>query len=357
MAMASDRRAIRPRRLAPGTVGLVAGKDVPARLAGLNATQREAVQTLRGPVLVLAGAGTGKTRVITHRIVELIRSGITPSRILSVTFTNKAAREMQQRTSTLLERRSESTPCVSTFHALCARILREEITHLGYPQRFRIVDRADQESTARGVLREIRVTEKSLRPGDLLSIISRWKSTGINPGDSAESADSDRDFLAAMAYRRYQERLRTSAAVDFDDLLLLTEKLFREFPDVRLRQQQRFDAVQIDEYQDTNGIQFRLIAELVREHRNLCVVGDDDQAIYGWRGAEVQHILGFQSHYPEAQVFRLEDNYRCTDEILVLANRLVRHNRGRHPKTLRVTRVPTMTCACSSIPTNSSRPK
>ncbi len=303
--------------------------------AGLNAAQQSAVRTLAGPVLVLAGAGTGKTRVITHRIAELIRTGVAPDRILSVTFTNKAAREMRERTTTILGRRLKSPPCVSTFHSLCARILREEITHLGYPQRYRIVDRSDQESLARGVLREIRVTEKSLRPGDLLSIISRWKSVGISPSQSADVADSDKEFLAAMAFRKYQEKLKSSGAVDFDDLLLLTEQLFQEFPEVLDRQRRKFAYVQIDEYQDTNGIQFRLIESLVQEHRNLCVVGDDDQAIYGWRGAEVQHILGFQSHYPDAQVYRLEDNYRCTDQILQAANRLVGHNRGRHPKTLR----------------------
>ncbi len=297
--------------------------------------QRAAVQTLSGPMLVLAGAGTGKTRVITHRIVELIRSGVAADRILSVTFTNKAAREMKGRTAELLGRGRRAKPVICTFHALCVRILREEISQLGYPSQFRIMDRGDQESVARRVLREIRVTEKSLRPGDFLSVVSRWKSAGVGASRAADAAESDQDFLAAMGYRRYQEQLRGSGAVDFDDLLLLTDRLFAEFPEALARQQSRFDHVQIDEYQDTNGIQFRLIAALVERHRNLCVVGDDDQAIYGWRGAEVRHILGFGSHFPEAAVFRLEDNYRCTDRILELANRLVRHNRSRHPKTLR----------------------
>ena len=286
-------------------------------------------------MLVLAGAGTGKTRVITHRIVELIRSGVPAERILSVTFTNKAAKEMQHRTRELLGDKQKARPVISTFHSLCVRVLREEIEHLGYPARFRIVDRGDQESVARSVLRDIRVTEKSLRPGDLLGTISRWKSAAVAPEGAADTSDNDLDFLAAMGYRRYQERLRATGAVDFDDLLLLTDKLFRGFPEVLERWQQRFEHVQIDEYQDTNGIQFRLVAALVDGHQNLCVVGDDDQAIYAWRGAEVRHILGFKSHFPEAQVFRLEDNYRCTDRILELANRLVRHNRGRHDKTLR----------------------
>ena len=305
------------------------------RLAGLNDVQRAAVTTLSGPMLVLAGAGTGKTRVITFRMVELIRSGIPADQILSVTFTNKAAREMQERTRESIGRKLKSHPVISTFHSLCVRVLREEIEQLGYPSRFRIVDRGDQESVARSVLRDIRVTEKSLRPGDLLGTISRWKSSAVGPAAAADASDNDLHFLAAMGYRRYQERLRATGAVDFDDLLLLTDRLFTEFPDVLSRWQRRFQHVQIDEYQDTNGIQFRLIAALVAEHENLCVVGDDDQAIYGWRGAEVRHILGFHTHFPEARTFRLEDNYRCTDEILELANRLVRHNRGRHEKTLR----------------------
>ncbi|MGD9854879.1 MAG: ATP-dependent helicase [Planctomycetaceae bacterium] len=325
----------RPRSPVLMTPSPIPAKRVGDRFAGLNAVQREAVQTLSGPMLVLAGAGTGKTRVITHRIVELIRAGVAPDRILSVTFTNKAAREMQQRTAALLAQRQKNKPLICTFHALCVRILREEIGLLGYPSRFRIMDRGDQESVARSVLRDIRVTEKSLRPGDFLATISRWKSSGVEAAHAADAAQSDQEFLGAMGYRRYQEQLRASGAVDFDDLLLLTDRLFAEFPEVLARQQSRFDHVQIDEYQDTNGIQFRLIAALVARHRNLCVVGDDDQAIYGWRGAEVRHILGFGSHFPEAAVFRLEDNYRCTDRILELANRLVRHNRGRHPKTLR----------------------
>ena len=313
----------------------------PSLHGGLNDVQRAAVATTAGPMLVLAGAGTGKTRVITHRIAELVRCGVSADRILSVTFTNKAAREMQQRTSDLLGRRLSVRPVVSTFHSLCVRVLRQEIEHLGYPAQFRIVDRGDQESTARSVLRDIRVTEKSLRPGDLLGNISRWKSTAVEPGAAAESSENDLHFLAAMGYRRYQERLRAAGSVDFDDLLLLTDRLFTEFPDVRERWQQKFDHVQIDEYQDTNGIQFRLVSALVEAHRNLCAVGDDDQAIYGWRGAEVRHILGFQTHFPEAQVFRLEENYRCTDRILELANRLVRRNRGRHSKTLRANKTST----------------
>ncbi len=308
------------------------------RLAHLNAAQRDAVTTLSGPLLVLAGAGTGKTRVITYRMAELIRQGVAPDRILSVTFTNKAAKEMLERMRPLLPNKSRKRPWVSTFHSFCVRVLRSDITHLGYPQQFTILDRGDQESIARTVLRDIRVTEKALKPGDLLAIISRWKSAGVAPERASEVVDGDQEFLAAMGYRRYQNKLKGSGGVDFDDLLLLTGELFTKFPDVLARHQARFDHVQVDEYQDTNGLQFRLVEALVRKHRNLCVVGDDDQSIYGWRGAEVQHILGFGRHFPGAKIIRLEDNYRCTDEILELANQLVAHNQDRHRKVLRASK-------------------
>ncbi|HUG91694.1 MAG TPA: UvrD-helicase domain-containing protein [Planctomycetaceae bacterium] len=313
------------------------------RLHHLNPAQREAVLTLSGPLLVLAGAGTGKTRVITYRMAELIRRGTTPPRILSVTFTNKAAREMQERTAGLLGRRFKSGtrgpgrqagPVISTFHSYCVRVLRQEITRLGYPASFAIYDRGEQESVARTALRDVRVGDDTLRPADLLARISRWKMAGVLPGQAADHVEDDRDQLAAVAYRKYQASLRAAGAVDFDDLLLLTGQVFEEFPQALQRQQARFDHVQIDEYQDTNAAQFALVDSLVRQHRNLCVVGDDDQSIYGWRGAEVEHILNFEAHFPGARVVRLEDNYRSTDRILELANRLVRHNRGRHEKSL-----------------------
>ncbi|MDZ4686810.1 MAG: UvrD-helicase domain-containing protein [Planctomycetaceae bacterium] len=307
----------------------------PARgVEGLNPAQRDAVLTESGPLLVLAGAGTGKTRVITYRMAELIRRGVPPERILSVTFTNKAAREMQERMQSVLGRRMKTRPCISTFHAYCVRVLRDEITALGYPPKFVIYDRGDQESAARKALRDLRLPDTSLRPGDLLSYISRWKTVGVRADDAGDFVEDDRGFLAAMAYRKYQSSLRAAGAVDFDDLLLLTRQLFEEYPDVLELQQQRFEHVQIDEYQDTNELQFRIIADLVEPHRNLCVVGDDDQSIYGWRGAEIKHILGFQQHFPGAKVVRLQDNYRCTTEIIATANQLVRRNRGRHEKTL-----------------------
>ena len=315
------------------------------RLAHLNEAQRTAVQTLQGPLLILAGAGTGKTRVITHRMAELIRSGVAADRILSVTFTNKAAREMLERTRTLLKESGlekagarAKRPWISTFHSLCVDILRQEITALDYPSNFGIVDASDQEAVVRNALKEVRVTEKQLRPAEALSQISRWKCAGLAPEQAADVASGDQEFLAAVAYRKYQARLRAIGGVDFDDLLLLTDRLFQDFPAVLERQQQRFQSVQIDEYQDTNDLQFRLVEALVREHHNLCVVGDDDQSIYSWRGAEVRHILQFSQRFPEAQAIRLEENYRCVGAILDLANRLVAHNRGRHPKVLRATR-------------------
>jgi len=303
-------------------------------LSGLNPPQRDAVQTLSGPLLILAGAGTGKTRVITYRMINLIANGVPANRILSVTFTNKAAKEMRERTMKLLGRHVKLKPLVTTFHAWCVRVLREDIETLGYPRQFTIYDRSDQESTARRALRDIRVGEKSLRPGDLVNRISRWKMAGITEDQAGEYIESDFDSLAAMGYRKYQQTLRGSGAVDFDDLLLLTVRLLQTDDVIRRKHQSRFDHVQIDEYQDTNGVQFDLMSHLVSEHKNICVVGDDDQSIYGWRGAEVEHILNFSSRFPGTKTVRLESNYRCTGQIIEFANRLVRHNRDRHAKKL-----------------------
>jgi len=307
-------------------------------MASLNPAQADAVRTLRGPLLVLAGAGTGKTRVVTLRVAELIRTGIRPDRILAVTFTNKAAAEMQERIREVLGRRAETRPEVSTFHSLCVRILRRHITRLGYPARFAICDRGDQEALARKVLREIKVGSELMRPGDLLSKISTWKSAAIRPSDALQVARSDKDHLAAVGYRRYQTELKASGAVDFDDLLLVTEDLFTQFDEVRRAEAGRFDHLLVDEYQDTNGSQYRIVRGLARDHRNLCVVGDDDQSIYGWRGAEVEHILRFGKDWPDAKVVRLEENYRSTGEIIAIANRLIAFNATRHDKILRASR-------------------
>ncbi len=300
----------------------------------LNPPQRDAVETLAGPLLVLAGAGTGKTRVVTYRIARLIKSGVPAGRILAVTFTKKAAIEMQQRASALLGRRQDETPEISTFHSLCVRILRRHAALLGYPTQFAIYDRGEQESVARAALREIKVGAEVLRPGDLISQISRWKTHSIRPPAAAQLARDDKEHLAASAYRRYQNALQAAGALDFDDLLLCTEELFERFADVRRSEAARYHHLLIDEYQDTNASQYRIVKALAVGHRNLCVVGDDDQSIYGWRGAEVAHILRFKHDWPEAKVVRLEDNYRSTEAILALANRLIVHNSQRHDKQL-----------------------
>jgi len=304
----------------------------------LNSPQRAAVQTVSGPLLILAGAGSGKTRVVTFRIAELIRRGTRPGRVLGVTFTNKAASEMQQRVRALLGRQQE-TPQISTFHSHCVRILRRHIQYLGYPSNFAIYDRGDQLSVARQVLRELRVGNELLRPEDVIGRIGSWKSTSVRPAGAAEMADTDRDHVASIAYRRYQNTLRGMAAVDFDDLLLLTDDLFTQHAAVRRKEAGRFDHILIDEYQDTSQSQYRIIKFLAIGHRNLCVVGDDDQSIYGWRGADVEHILRFQKDWPDTKIIRLEDNYRSSQEILEVANRLIRFNRIRFDKQLRSNRV------------------
>jgi len=308
---------------------------------GLNPAQHDAVRTLRGPLLVLAGAGTGKTRVVTYRIAELIRHGTAPDRILAVTFTRKAAGEMQERAANLLggkRKKGKARPQISTFHSLCVRILRRHIVQLEYPKLFTICDRGDQESLARAALREIRCPDDSLRPGDFLAIVSQWKNSSYEPARAASVAENDKEHLAAAAYRRYQSQLKTKGMVDFDDLLLLTQKLFVQFPAIARQEASLFDHVLIDEYQDTNRSQYQIVRGLAMGHRNLCVVGDDDQSIYGWRGAEVEHILRFAQDWPDAKVVRLEENYRSTAAILGYANTLIAFNRLRHDKVLRPVR-------------------
>jgi DNA helicase-2/ATP-dependent DNA helicase PcrA len=302
----------------------------------LNSAQAAAVNALSGPLLVLAGAGTGKTRVVTHRIARLIKSGIPPHRILAVTFTNKAAKEMQQRITELLSgnRNKNNRPETSTFHSLCVRILRRQITKLGYPQQFAIYDRGDQESIARQVLKEIKVSDAALKPAELLARISTWKNAGLSPEGAAADVWAAKDHLASLAYQRYQNALRTVGAVDFDDLLLVTEEIFRKFPETLKEESARFDHLLIDEYQDTNMSQYRIVRGLALPHRNICAVGDDDQAIYGWRGADVRHILNFQKDWQEAKVIRLEENYRSTKPIIDWANRLIVFNQHRHGKKL-----------------------
>ncbi len=305
---------------------------------GLNAAQQDAVRTTRGPLLVLAGAGSGKTRVITFRIAHLIASGVAADRILAVTFTNKAAQEMQERAAGLLGKRLKKRPHISTFHSLCVNVLRRDIDLLGYARSFAIYDRNDQESAARSALRDVRAATAALKPSELLFRISRWKTAGRRADAVADLIEDDKDELAAAAYRRYEKQLRAAGALDFDDLLLSTHELFAQHPPALERHQNRFDHVLVDEYQDTNATQYAIIAGLVRPHGNLCVVGDDDQSIYGWRGAEIENILGFDRDFPDAKIVRLEENYRCTPEILALANRVILHNPQRREKVLRATR-------------------
>lgn len=319
---------------------------MPHMSPSLNPEQQSAVQTLSGPLLVLAGAGSGKTRVVTLRIANLIQHGTRPDRILAVTFTNKAAREMRERVLALggKKRRRKGdpavpTPVIGTFHANCVQILRRHATRLGYPARFAIYDRSDQEAVAREVLRQLRVHEGMLKPGDFLNHVSRWKSRGIPPAKAGETACTDAEHVAASGYRRYQQSIKLAGAMDFDDLLLLTEQLFQQCEDVRQQESERYDHVLVDEYQDTNQTQYTIIKQLAGGHRNLCVVGDDDQSIYGWRGAEVQHILNFRNDWPDAKVVRLEANYRSTAAILEVANRLIAFNKTRHDKVLRAARL------------------
>lgn len=314
---------------------------------GLNDAQAEAVRTLSGPLLVLAGAGTGKTRVVTFRIANLIRNGVAPDRILAVTFTNKAAGEMKERIGELLgikrRRRKKGEnpppePTVSTFHAHCVRILRRHAKALGYPAKFSIYDRSDQESLARGILRELRLSNTALKPSDMLAIISNWKNASVHPDAAAGVAGTDKEHFAAAGYRRYQAGLKARGAMDFDDLLLQTEVLFDEHIEIRREEADRFDHILVDEYQDTNGSQYRITKHLASGHRNLCVVGDDDQSIYAWRGADVTHILNFGKDWPDAKIVCLESNYRSTGAILDFANRLIQFNTVRHDKVLRPAR-------------------
>ncbi len=303
-------------------------------LAKLNEWQHAAVANQKGPMLVLAGAGTGKTRVVTYRIAYLIQLGIQPDRILAVTFTNKAAEEMKQRVLALLGRSPQGTPEISTFHSFCARTLRRHASSLGLRPNFSIYSGSQLESLARRVLTEVTMAGIKLKPSDLLAWIGRQKTRGITPAECLEQVDNDKDHLAALCYRRMEQAMRLLGAVDFDDLLLFTARLFAQRADARRAEASRLDHILVDEYQDTNELQYRIVKVLAAKHRNLCVVGDDDQSIYGWRGAEVSHILGFKRDWPEALVVRLEQNYRSTAQILNLANRLIRCNTTRHDKSL-----------------------
>lgn len=301
----------------------------------LNEPQREAVFYTDGPLLILAGAGSGKTRVLTHRIAYLIREkSVNPWNILAITFTNKAAGEMRQRVDNLVGFGSESI-WVSTFHSACVRILRRYIDRLGYDTRFTIYDTDDQKTLMKEVCRKCGIDTKQFKERMLLSVISSAKNEMVMPEEFELNAGGDFSQLKiAKVYREYEAQLRANNALDFDDLLVKTVQLLDTQPDVLESYQERFRYIMVDEYQDTNTVQFRLIRLLAGKYRNLCVVGDDDQSIYKFRGANIRNILDFEKEYPDARVIRLEQNYRSTGNILNAANHVICNNRGRKEKTL-----------------------
>jgi superfamily I DNA/RNA helicase len=307
-------------------------------LSSLNPQQRLAAETLKGPVLILAGAGTGKTRVITFRIAHMIERGIAPGNILGVTFTNKAAREMQERVTKLIPRRPRSEtdskpdrPTICTFHSLCVRILRQHIEKLGYKRNFVIYDESEQISAIKKILAQISAKGEKTDPAVILGLLSRYKNGGER---SAAFADESVRAMAEHIRKRYESALHACNAVDFDDLILLTLRLFREHPDALEACRAKYRYVMVDEYQDTNASQFELVHSLTQEHRNLCVVGDDDQSIYGWRGAEISNLLDMEKHFPEVKVVKLEQNYRSTNTILRAANTVIKNNLRRRGKQL-----------------------
>ncbi|WP_298815896.1 ATP-dependent helicase [Chloroflexus sp.] len=293
-------------------------------LANLNPQQQRAVTTVTGPVLVLAGPGSGKTRVLTHRIAYLVtNANVDPLQILAVTFTNKAAREMRERLVGLLGESVVADLTVGTFHSICARWLRREIVHLGRERDFVIYDPDDQERLMKRILRELNLNEKQHPPRAILSAISSAKNELITPQEYAQSTRSYFDEIVARCYARYQALLRESNALDFDDLLGETARLFREHPAVLARYHERYRFLLIDEYQDTNRVQYLLVRALAERERNLFVVGDEAQSIYGWRGADIRNILQFEQDYPDATVIMLEQNYRSTQAILDVAQALI----------------------------------
>ncbi len=294
----------------------------------LNPAQQEAVRSIHGPVLILAGAGTGKTRTVTCRIAHMLEKGISAKNILAVTFTNKAANEMRERIADMVDKKSARSMVISTFHSLCTRILREDIGKLGYKPNFSIYAGSDQSGLiSRLIIRHGGKKEK-VKPNEVLSALGKVKNSGLG----IEAIQDD--FIARVA-SSYQRELLGQNAVDFDDLLILAERLLREFPDVAEAWRQRFKYITVDEFQDTNSLQMGLLKQLVGPEHNICVVGDDDQSIYGWRGAQITNILEFEKFFPHPKVIKLEENYRCTSHILDAANALIRHNYGRREKTLR----------------------
>ncbi|MBI4979010.1 MAG: UvrD-helicase domain-containing protein [Spirochaetes bacterium] len=297
----------------------------------LNKPQQEAVDHKDGPLLILAGAGSGKTRVITSRIAKLIASGVPPAHILAVTFTNKAAKEMRERViSTIGDKPKQLV--VSTFHAFCLRVLKLDIERLGYKKNFTIYNMSDQRALVRNVMKEVRVNINSFDEGLFLNYIDRWKNKYILPNEI--TPQNDFETWAVNVYRLYMKYLKGYNAVDFNDLINLVIELFEQYPEVLERYRERFRYIMIDEYQDTNPSQYKLAMLLAAKYRNLAVVGDDDQSIYGFRGSDVSIILSFEKDFPEAKIIRLEENYRSTASILNVANELIAKNESRRAKKL-----------------------
>lgn len=302
-------------------------------LTGMNDQQAEAVQTTEGPLLIMAGAGSGKTRVLTHRIAYLIdEKMINPWNILAITFTNKAAREMRERAVALNPATSETL--IATFHSMCVRILRREADHIGYNRNFTIVDPGEQRTLMKRILKNLNLDPKKWNERAILGTISNAKNDLLDEIAYEHQAGDMYTQIVAKCYKAYQEELRRSEAMDFDDLIMMTLRLFDKNPDVLAYYQQRYQYIHVDEYQDTNHAQYQLVKLLASRFKNICVVGDADQSIYGWRGADMQNILDFEKDYPEAKVVLLEENYRSTKKILQAANEVIKNNRNRRPKKL-----------------------
>ena len=303
-------------------------------LSALNPAQNEAVQTTEGPLLVLAGAGSGKTRVLTYRIAHLVHDkNVPPYQILAITFTNKAAAEMRERLSTLA-RNMGGGMWVATFHAMCVRILREHADKLGYTASFTIYDDDDSKRLVKEIMREFDIDDKYYPLNGVRGRISDAKNNLVSASEYEASANNPFLKTTSKIYTRLQERLLQNNAMDFDDLLFNVVELFRQHPDVLAGYQERFQYIHVDEYQDTNKAQYEIVRLLAKEHRNLMVVGDDDQSIYSWRGADIRNILDFEKDYPEAHTVKLEENYRSTGHILSAANAVIEHNEMRKPKVL-----------------------
>lgn len=303
-------------------------------LNGMNPRQKEAVLHTDGPLLLMAGAGSGKTRVLTHRIAYLIEEKeVNPWNILAITFTNKAAKEMKERVNAILASGGEDV-WVSTFHSMCVRILRRDVDFIGYNRNFTIIDSSEQLTLMKRILKELNIDPKKYDPRSILGTISQAKNSLQTPQDFAKMQSSYYEEIVAKCYAAYQKELQYNQCMDFDDLIMNTIRLFEEHPDSLTYYQNKFHYIHVDEYQDTNHAQYTLVNLLAGRFRNLCVVGDADQSIYGWRGADMQNILDFEKDYPDAAVILLEQNYRSTKNILSAANQVIENNSNRKPKNL-----------------------